>query len=91
MHGPCQMHVDDSLLIFKHFGKMSDGAAQRPIAKDVAFIEATGLKGCRSSWQEGSPGSGAGAKLAAGQSGLLEHREVCSRAPGGHPSAGTGR
>ena len=35
------MHRGDSPVILEDFGKMSDGAAQRPVAKYVAFLEAS--------------------------------------------------
>jgi hypothetical protein len=41
VHRAHQMHRGDSLLILEDFGKMSDGTAQRPVAKYVAFLEAS--------------------------------------------------
>jgi len=38
VHRPHRMHRDDSLLVLEHFSKMCDGAAQRPVAEDVVFI-----------------------------------------------------
>jgi hypothetical protein len=36
VHQPYQVHRYNSLLILEHLGKMSDGAAQRSVAEDVA-------------------------------------------------------
>ena len=41
VHRTHQVHSDDSLLILEDLGKMSDGTAQRPVAKYVAFLEAS--------------------------------------------------
>jgi hypothetical protein len=40
VHRPHQVHGDDSPVILEHLGKMSDWAAQRPVAKDVALLGA---------------------------------------------------
>ena len=46
VHRSHQMHSDNSLVVLEDFGKMSDGAAQRPVAKYVAFLEASfGIEG----------------------------------------------
>ena len=39
MNRPDQMDGNDALAGFEHFGKMSDGTAQRPVAEDVALLK----------------------------------------------------
>lgn len=40
MHRPHQVHGDDSPVILEHFCKMSDWAAQRPVAEDIVLLVA---------------------------------------------------
>jgi len=46
VHRSHLMHSGNSAVVLEDFGKMSDGAAQRPVAKYVAFLEASfGIEG----------------------------------------------
>ena len=39
MHRPHQVHRGDSSIVLENSGKMSDGAAQRPVAGDVCLFQ----------------------------------------------------